>query len=81
MRFDENGATFLIPQELVDHALSETGRKEPDYYNALSLEHPDYGISLSTPDKEYMEKVCKVTTGGLKESQIANKVLKIYKNS
>ena len=66
-RFDGNDATFLIPQESVDHAVLEAERHEPVFYNALSFEHPHYGISSSAPDKEYMEKFYNIATGGFKE--------------
>ena len=60
VRFDQNDATFLIPQESVDHAILEADRHEPVFYDALNFEHPHYDISSSAPDKEYMEKVYKI---------------------
>ena len=77
-RFDQNDATFLIPQESVDHAILEADRHEPVFYDALSFEHPHYDISSSATDKEYMEKVYKIATGGFKELPITQKVLEIY---
>ena len=78
MRFDKNDATFLIPQESVDHAVLEAERHEPDSYDALSFEHPHYDISSNAPDKEYLGKVYKIATGGFKELPITHKVLEIY---
>ena len=34
VRFDENDAPFLIPQESVDHSVLEADRHEPVFYNA-----------------------------------------------
>ena len=48
------------------------------FYDALSFEHPHYDISSSVPDKEYMEKVYKIATGGFKELSITQIVLEIY---
>ena len=78
VKFNENDATFLIPQELVDHAVLEANRHEPVFYNALSFEHPHYDISSSTPDKKYLEKVYNIATGDFKELPITQKVLEIY---
>ena len=44
VRFDQNDATFLIPQESVDYAVLEADRHEPVFYDALSFEHPHYDI-------------------------------------
>ena len=77
-RFDQNDATFLIPQESVDHAILEADRHENVFYDALSFEHPHYDLSSSAPDKEYIEKVYKIATGGFKELPITQKVLEIY---
>ena len=77
-RFDQNDATFLIPQESVDHAILEADRHEPVFYDALSFEHPHYDMSSSAPDKEYIEKVYKIATGGFKALPITQKVLEIY---
>ena len=78
VRFDQNDATFLICQELVDHAMLEADRHEPVFYDVLSFEHPHFDISSSATDKEYMEKVYKIATGGFKELPITQKVLEIY---
>ena len=78
VRSDETNAAFLIPQELVDHAVLETDRHEPVFYNVLRFEHPHCDISLSAPDKEYIEKVYKIARGGFKELQMTQKVLEIY---
>ena len=48
------------------------------FYNVMSFEHPHYDISSSAPNKEYMEKVYKIVTGGFKELPIARKMLKMY---
>ena len=78
VRFDHNDPSFLIPQEWVDHAILKVDRHEPIFYDALSFEHPHYDISSSATDKEYMEKVYKIATGGFKELPITQKVLEIY---
>ena len=53
----------------MDHAVLEADRHEPVFYNALSFEHPDYDISSSAPEKEYMEKVYKIAKVGSKNCQ------------
>ena len=78
MRFDENDATFLIPQVSVDHTVLEADIHEPVFYNVLSIEYPHYDISSSAPDKEHKEKVYKITTGDFKDLPITQKVLEIY---
>ena len=44
----------------------------------MSFEHLHYDISSSAPGNEYVEKVYKIATGGLKELAITQKVLEIY---
>ena len=78
VRFDQHDATFLTPQESVDHVVLEADRHEHLFYDAFSFEHSHYDISSSAPDKEYMEKVYKIATGGFKELQITRKVLEIF---
>ena len=51
-RFDQNDATFFIPQESVDHAILKADRHEPVFHGALSSEHSYYDISSSAPDKK-----------------------------
>ena len=51
-RFDQNDATFFIPQESVDHTILKADRHEPVFYDALSFEHSYYDISSSAPDKK-----------------------------
>ena len=42
----------------IDHAVLEADKNnEPFFYNTLAFDHPDYDISSSTPDKEYLKKV------------------------
>ena len=67
VKSDESDAIFLIPQESVDHAVLQADRREPVFYNALSFEHPHYDISSTAPDKEYVEKIYNIVTGGFKE--------------
>ena len=62
----------------MDHAVLEADRHEPVFYNTLSFEHPDYDISSSAPEKEYMKKVYKIATVGFKELPITQKELEIY---
>ena len=44
----------------------------------MSFEHPDYDISSSATDKEYMEKVYNIATVGFKELPITQKLSEIY---
>ena len=58
----------LVPQMSIDHAVLETDKNnEPVFYNTLSFDHPDYNISSSTPDKEYLNKVHRLATEGYKD--------------
>ena len=59
MRFDQNGTVFSIPQELVSHAILESDRHEPGFYNVLYFEHPYYDISLSAREKNIWKKSIK----------------------
>ena len=55
----------LVPQMSIDHAVLEADKNnEPVFYNTLAFDHPDYDISSSTPDKEYLKKVHRLATGG-----------------
>ena len=69
---------YRTPGESVDHVVLEADRYEPVFYYTLTFEHPDYDISSSAPDKEYMEKVYNIATIGFKELPITQKVLEIY---
>ena len=51
---------------------------EPVFYNALAFDHPDYDISSSTSDKEYLNKVHILGTGGLKDINQSKKLTDIY---
>ena len=44
---------------------------------SLSFEHPYYDISSSAPDKEYMEKVYNIATGGFKELPLTESIRNI----
>ena len=77
VKFDENDAPFLVPQESENHAVLEVDKHKPVFYNALNFEHPDYYIFSSAPYKECKEKAYSVATGGFKEMLIMQKVLKI----
>ena len=52
----------LVPQMPMDHAVLEA-----DKNNTLAFDHPDYDISSSTPDKEYLNKVHRLAIGGYKD--------------
>ena len=55
----------LVPQMSIDHAVLEADKNnKPVFYNALAFDHPDYDISSRTPDKEYLNKVYRLATGG-----------------
>ena len=58
----------LVPQMSIDHAVLEADKNnEPAFYNTLAFDHPDYDISSGTPDKEYLNKVHRLATGGCKD--------------
>ena len=41
----------------IDHALLEADKSNACvFYNTFAFDHPDYDISSSTPDKEYLKK-------------------------
>ena len=65
----------LVSQMSIDHAVLEADKNnKPVFYNALAFDHPDYDISSRTPDKEYLNKVYRLATGGYK-------ILIVMKNS
>ena len=48
----------LVPLMFIDHAVLEADKNsEPVFHNTLASDYPDYDISSSTPDKEYLNKV------------------------
>ena len=55
----------LVPHMSIDHAVLEADKNnEPVFYNTLPFDYPDYDISSRTPDKEYLNKVHRLATGG-----------------
>ena len=69
----------LVPQMSIDHAVLEADKNnEPVFYNTLAFDHPDYDISSSTPDKEYLKKVHRLATGGYKDINRSEELLNIY---
>ena len=53
-------------------------KNEPVFYNTLAFDHPDYDISSSTPDKEYLKKVHRLATGGYKDINRSEELFNIY---
>ena len=69
----------LVPQMSIDHAvLEEDKNNEPVFYNTLAFDHPDYDISSSTPDKEYLNKVHRLATGGYKDINRSEELFHVY---
>ena len=69
----------LVPQMSIDNAVLEANKKnEPVFYYTLAFNHPDYDISSSTPDKEYLEKVHRLATGGYKDISRSEELFNIY---
>ena len=69
----------LVPQISIDHAVLEADKNnEPVFYNTLAFDHPDYDISSSTPDKEYLNKVHRLATGGYKDINRSKELIDIY---
>ena len=69
----------LVPQMSIDHAVLEADKNnEPVFYNTLAFDHPDYDISSSTPDKEYLKKVHRLATGGYKDINRSEELFNIY---
>ena len=69
----------LVPQMSIDHAVLEADKNnEPVFYNILAFDHPDYDISSSTPDKEYLKKAHRLATGGYKDINRSEELFNIY---
>ena len=69
----------LVPQISIDHAVLEANKNnEPVFYRTLAFDHPDYDISSSTPDKEYLNKVHRLVTGGYKDINRSKELIDIY---
>ena len=69
----------LVPQMSIDHAVLEADKNnEPVFYNALAFDHPDYDISSRTPDKEYLNKVYRLVTGGYKDINRNEELFDVY---
>ena len=65
----------LIPQMSIDHDKNN----EPVFYNTLAFDHPDYDISSSTPDKEYLNNVHRLATGEYKAISCSEELFDVYK--
>ena len=58
----------LVPQFSIDHVVLEADKyNESVLYNILIFYHPDYNISSSTPDKDYLKKVHLLAVRGYKD--------------
>ena len=69
----------LVPQMFIDHAVLEADKNnESVFYNTLVFDHPDYDISSSTSDKEYLKKVHRLATGGYKDINRSEELFNIY---
>ena len=69
----------LVPQMSIDHAVLEADKNnEPVFYNTLAFDHPDYDISSSTLDKEYLKKVHRLATGGYNDISRSEELFNIY---
>ena len=76
--FSLNSKT-LVPQISIDHVVLEADKNnEPVFYNTLAFDHPDYDISPSTPNKEYLNKVHRPATGGYKDINCSKELIDIY---
>ena len=63
----------------IDHAVLEADKNnEPVFYNTLAFDHPDYDISSSTSDKEYLNKVHRLATGGYKDINRSEELFDVY---
>ena len=69
----------LVSQMSIDHAVLEADKNnEPVFYNTLAFDHPDYNISSSTPDKQYLNKVHRLGTGGNKDINHSEELFDVY---
>ena len=59
----------LVPQISID---------QPVFYNTVAFDHPDYDISSSTSDKEYLNKVHSLATGGYKDINRSKELIDVY---
>ena len=58
------------------HVVLEADKNnKPVFYNTLAFDHRDYDISSSTPDKEYLKKVHRLATGGMRISIVVKNCL------
>ena len=66
----------LVPQISIDHAVLEADKNyEPVFYNTLTFDHPDYDISSSTPDKEYLKNCTDLQLEGIRISIVVKNCL------
>ena len=69
----------LVPQISIDHAVLEADKNnESGFYNTLVFDQPNYDISSSTPDKEYLNKVHRLATVGYKDINSSEELFDVY---
>ena len=62
----------------IDHAVLKADKNNETVFNTLAFAHPDYDISSSTPDKEYLNKVHRLATGGYKYINRREELFDVY---
>ena len=69
----------LVSQMSIDHAVLEADKNnEPVFYKTLAFDHPDYDISSSIPEKEYLNNVHRLATGGYKDINRSEEPFDVY---
>ena len=64
----------LVPQMSIDHAVLEADKNNDALFHNILL---FYDISSSTPDKEYLNKVHRLATGGYKDINRSEELLDV----
>ena len=60
----------------IDHAVLEADKNNASvFYNIFAFDHPDYDISSSTPDKEYLKKCTDLQLEGIRISVVVKNCL------
>ena len=63
----------------IDHAVLEADKNsETVLYNTLAFDHLDYDISSRAPEKEYLNKVHRLATGGYKDINRSEELFHVY---
>ena len=66
----------LVPHISIDHAVLEADKNNASvFYNIFAFDHPDYDISSSTPDKEYLKKCTDLQLEGIRLSVVVKNCL------